>query len=258
MVPGGFSPDSRDIFTEGFSSPGIKLVEGGEMRRDVMDTVLNMVRAPEMVALDLSSMIAANNVARERMGALIDKYGAGPVDEACATLVEQSETLFRKRLRELPDGRWEARQYFDIEGETCRVLLAMTKEGDELTFDFTGSSPQSHYGINCTYWASWGGFFAPLFPLLCYDITWNGRRSQTDQDDRAGGFGGELHSAGAGLARDCGRDPVGQQRRVYLHRQDAVGEREIREGSNGGSGTGAISPSSCSASTSAVRRPSAS
>ena len=173
MVPGGFSPDSRDIFTEGFSSPGIKLVEGGEMRRDVMDTLLNMVRAPEMVALDLSSMIAANNVARERMGALINKYGAGPVDEACAALVDQSETLLRKRLRELPDGRWEARQYFDIEDETCRVLLAMTKEGDELTFDFTGSSPQSHYGINCTYWASWGGFFAPLFPLLCYDITWN-------------------------------------------------------------------------------------
>ena len=42
MVPGGFSPDSRDIFTEGFSSPGIKLVEGGTMRRDVMDTLLNM------------------------------------------------------------------------------------------------------------------------------------------------------------------------------------------------------------------------
>ena len=173
MVPGGFSPDSRDIFTEGFSSPGIRLVEGGTMRRDIMDTLLNMVRAPEMVALDLSSMIAANNVARERMVALIEKYGADPVDRACAALVDQSETLFRKRLRELPDGRWESRQYFDIEGETCKVLLAMTKEGDELTFDFTGSSPQSHYGINCTYWASWGGFFAPLFPLLCYDITWN-------------------------------------------------------------------------------------
>ena len=173
MVPGGFSPDSRDIFTEGFSSPGVRLVEGGRIRRDVMDTVLNMVRAPEMVALDLSSMIAANNVARERMVALIDKYGRAPVDRACAMLVDQSETLFRARLRELPDGRWESRQYFDIEGETYRVLLAMTKEGDSLAFDFTGSSPQSRYGINCTYWASWGGFFAPLFPLLCYDIVWN-------------------------------------------------------------------------------------
>jgi N-methylhydantoinase B len=173
MVPGGFSPDSRDIFTEGFSSPGLKLVDRGEMNTDIMDTLLNMVRAPEMVALDLSSMIAANNVARERMVALVDKYGPGPVDQACQMLVDQSEASFRERLRELPDGRWESRQYFDIEDETYRVLLAMTKKGDTLTFDFTGSSPQSKYGINCAYWASWGGFFAPLFPLLCYDITWN-------------------------------------------------------------------------------------
>ncbi|SVB60772.1 uncharacterized protein METZ01_LOCUS213626, partial [marine metagenome] len=173
MVPGGFSPDSRDIFTEGFSSPGLKLVDRGEMNTDIMDTLLNMVRAPEMVALDLSSMIAANNVARERMVALIEKYDPERVDHACQMLVDQSEQNFRDRLCELPDGRWESRQYFDIEEETYRVLLAMTKKGDTLTFDFTGSSPQSKYGINCAYWAAWGGFFAPLFPLLCYDITWN-------------------------------------------------------------------------------------
>jgi len=173
MVPGGFSPDSRDIFTEGFSSPGLKLVDRGEMNADIMDTLLNMVRAPEMVALDLSSMIAANNVARERMVALVDKYDPKRVDQACQMLVDQSEQNFRDRLRELPDGRWESRQYFDIEKETYRVLLAMTKKSDTLTFDFTGSSPQSKYGINCAYWAAWGGFFAPLFPLLCYDITWN-------------------------------------------------------------------------------------
>ena len=76
MNPGGFAPDAQDIFTEGFSSPGIKLVERGELKQDVWDTILNMVRSPEMVALDLRSMIACNNVARERMLALIEKYGA--------------------------------------------------------------------------------------------------------------------------------------------------------------------------------------
>ena len=155
MVPGGFSPDSRDIFTEGFSSPGLKLVDRGEMNTDIMDTLLNMVRAPEMVALDLSSMIAANNVARERMVALVHKYGPEPVDQACQMLVDQSEQSLRERLRELPDGRWESRQYFDIKEEIYRVLLAMTKKGDTLTFDFSGSSEQSKYGINCAYWAAW-------------------------------------------------------------------------------------------------------
>lgn len=171
--PGGFAPQAPDIYTEGFSSPGIRLVAGGEMRQDVLDTILNMVRSPEMVTLDLRSMIACNNVARDRMQSLMTKYGAKEVDGACAELVNQSEDLFRARLRELPDGQWQSRQYLDVNGDTARVNLTMTKKDDRLIFDFSGSDPQSPYSINCTKWASLGGLFAPLFPLLCYDITWN-------------------------------------------------------------------------------------
>jgi N-methylhydantoinase B len=173
MNPGGFSPQSVDIYTEGFSSPGIKIVDQGEMVQDVIDTMLNMVRSPEMVMLDLRSMIACNNVARERMQALTAKYGYETVDAAGSELIRQSEMLFRARLKELPDGEWQSRQYLDVNGETATVRLTMTKTGDSLVFDFTGSSGQSRHAINCTKWASLGGLFAPLFPLLCYDITWN-------------------------------------------------------------------------------------
>jgi N-methylhydantoinase B len=173
MNPGGFAPEAQDIFTEGFSSPGIKIIDRGELKQDVWDTILNMVRSPEMVALDLRSMIACNNVARERMLALIEKYGFGTVDAACNALIDQSETKLRERLRELPDGHWQSRQYFEVKGEIYKVLLTMTKEADSLTFDFTGSSSQSKYSVNCSKWASLGGLFAPLFPLLCYDIVWN-------------------------------------------------------------------------------------
>ena len=171
--PGGFCPDAENIYTEGFSSPGIRLVEQGEIDRAVMDTFLNMVRSPDMVALDLNSMIACNNVARERMLALIEKYGFDTVDETCKTLIVRSEEKLRARLRELPDGQWQSRQYLSVEDEVCRVELTMTKQDDSLSFDFSGSSEQSRYAINCTKWASLGGLFAPLFPLLCYDITWN-------------------------------------------------------------------------------------
>ncbi len=171
--PGGFCPDADNIYTEGFSSPGLRLVEKGEINRAIMDTFLNMVRAPDMVALDLNSMIACNNVARERMLALIEKYGLETVDETCKTLIIRSEEKLRARLQELPDGQWQSRQYLSVEDEVCRVELTMTKRDDTLTFDFSGSSEQSRYAINCTRWASLGGLFAPLFPLLCYDITWN-------------------------------------------------------------------------------------
>ncbi|MDE0155215.1 MAG: hydantoinase B/oxoprolinase family protein [Gammaproteobacteria bacterium] len=171
--PGGFCPDAENIYTEGFSSPGIRLVGKGEINRAVMDTFLNMVRSPDMVALDLNSMIACNNVARERMLALIEKYGFETVDETCKTLIARSEEKLRARLRELPDGQWQSRQYLSVKDEIYRVELTMTKRDDSLIFDFSGSSEQSRYAINCTRWASLGGLFAPLFPLLCYDITWN-------------------------------------------------------------------------------------
>jgi N-methylhydantoinase B len=173
MNPGGFAPDAQDIFSEGFSSPGIKIISRGKVRQDVWDTILNMVRGPEMVALDLRSMIACNNVARERMLALIDKYGAETIDGVSQLLIDRSEEQLRARLRELPDGQWQSRQYLTAKGKDFKVILTMTKKDDTLTFDFTGSSPQSEYSINCTKWAALGGLFAPLFPLLCYDIVWN-------------------------------------------------------------------------------------
>ena len=91
MNPGGFCPDARDIFTEGFSSPGLRLIDRGEVCADVFDTILNMVRVPELVTLDFRSMIACNNVARERLQALYQKYGADVVSEVSRTLIAQSE-----------------------------------------------------------------------------------------------------------------------------------------------------------------------
>lgn len=173
MNPGGFCPDARDIYSEGFSSPGLRVVHAGTLCDDVVDTLLNMVRSPDMVALDIRSMIACNHVARERMVALLEKYGDDAVADVSAGLIQQSEALFRARLSELPDGCWTARQYMDVEGKPLEIRLAMTKRGDTLEFDFSGSSSQVDRGVNCTKWGAWGGLLAPLYPLLCYDIVWN-------------------------------------------------------------------------------------
>src|SRR5699024_3240691 len=125
------------------------------------------------VTLDIRSMIACNNVAADRMQKLIGKYGKETVDEVGARLIEESEERFRERLLELPDGQWQSRQYLSANDETAVVRLTMTKKADSITFDFSGSSEQSRYAVNCTKWASLGGLFAPLFPLLSHDIPWN-------------------------------------------------------------------------------------
>jgi N-methylhydantoinase B len=171
--PGGFSPSARDNYQEGFQSKGLKIVERGRVRRDVLDTFLNMVRDPGMTQLDLKSQLAANHVAKQRMKELYADYGADVVDVVSDELIKQSELLVRQRLAELPDGEWRAREYIDMPGANAKVELTASKEGDTLTYDFTGSSPQVELGVNCSYWATWGGLFAPIFPLLAWDVTWN-------------------------------------------------------------------------------------
>ncbi len=171
--PGGFSPNSRNRFHEGFQTQGLKIVERGRVRRDVIDTILNQVREPDMVALDLRSQLAANHVAVERMRRLYDEYTADVVDAVSGELIRQSERLMRERLRELPDGVWRMRQYVDMPDQLHRVELSLTKQGDRLVYDFTGTGPQSRLGINNSYWATLGGVLAPLYPLLAWDIPWN-------------------------------------------------------------------------------------
>jgi N-methylhydantoinase B len=171
--PGGFSPNARDNYQEGFQTKGLKIVERARIRKDVLGTFLNMVRDPGMTLLDLKSQLAANHVAKERMARLYAEYGVETVEAVSEALIDQSERLVRARLTELPDGEWRAREYVDMPGGSCTVLLTLRKEADTLTYDFTGSSPQVALGINCCYWATWGGLFAPLFPLLAWDVTWN-------------------------------------------------------------------------------------
>jgi N-methylhydantoinase B len=171
--PGGFSPNARDNFQEGFQTKGLKIVDRGKVRKDVLETFLNMVRDPGMTALDLKSQLAANHVARERMLKLYGGYGVDSVEAVSEELIRQSEQLMRERLSELPDGTWRVREYIDMPDDTYKVELAATKRADTLTYDFTGSSPQATLGINCCYWATWGALFAPIFPLLVWDLTWN-------------------------------------------------------------------------------------
>ena len=171
--PGGFSPNARDTFQEGFVTQGLKLVERGKPRRDVIATFLRNVRDPDMTALDLRSQFAANHVAKERMRRLYADYGVQTIAAVQRALVARSEARMRARLAELPDGTWRLRQYVDMPGRISRVELAATKQGDTLTYDFSGTDEQLPFGINDSFWASWGAMCAPVFPLLAWDIPWN-------------------------------------------------------------------------------------
>jgi N-methylhydantoinase B len=172
MSPGGNSPGATEICHEGIRIPGIKLVDRGELRKDLFDAFINMTRQPVMVGLDLKCEIAANNVAKSRMQALFEQFGPELVTAVSQEMLHYSETILRKRIAEIPDGTWSDSGSIQA-GDTWKVYVTLNKKDDRLFFDFTGSSPQAKKGINLPYHATFGACYEAILCTLAYDLPKN-------------------------------------------------------------------------------------
>jgi len=177
IQPSGQGSKSTDIFQEGIRILGLKVVEAGKFRHDVFNTIVQQVRDPHLVGLDLKARIAANNVCSSRYLQLVEKFGLSFVEAASQKIIDDAEHMARLKLRSLPDGIWRSRLYGDTSGvseKPFKVMCTMTKKADEVCFDFTGSSAQNEGSLNSTLPAAWGSLFVVLCSQLFWDIPWNG------------------------------------------------------------------------------------
>ena len=177
IEPGGMPASSGEIFHEGIRILGLKIVERGEFRKDVFNTIIHQVRDQNLLSLDTKAKIASNNVCAAGYLNMVNKFGYDFVSAADKKIIDDSEAMARKKLRELPNGTWRSRLYGDTSGKMERpfkIVCAMTKEDDSLTFDFTGTSPQNEGSTNCTLPATWGQVFVTLSSVLFWNVPWNG------------------------------------------------------------------------------------
>jgi len=177
IQPGGQGVAATEIFHEGIRILGLKIVEGGKFRPDVFNSIVQQVRDPHLVGLDIKAKVAANNVCRSRYLEMIEQFGIGFIEAASRKIVTDAEQMAREKLRGLPDGVWRSRLYLDTTGTVQRpikIMCTMTKSGDEICFDFTGSSPQVEGSINSTFSATRGSLFVVLCSQLFWDVPWNG------------------------------------------------------------------------------------
>ncbi|WP_168706400.1 hydantoinase B/oxoprolinase family protein, partial [Gordonia paraffinivorans] len=173
---GSFDPAAKDVFSESLPTPPIKVVRDHVLQRDVADAWTRRSRVPMLVGLDLRAKIGANTVGRNRLLAVIEQYGADTVKAVMKRMMNDAESRLRTKLTSLPDGTWKATGYQDQASVGDRglhkITVAMTKSEDHLTFDFTGTDPQTGV-INCTYAGMRGGVMLALLPILAGDIPWS-------------------------------------------------------------------------------------
>lgn len=174
--PGGFNVAGNDFFGEGLMLRGLRFVgEKGKINRDVEETIRGLVRTPDGTVLGLYAGVATNNIAISRLIECFDRYGKDTMLAFFKQIQSYSEELVKARLRQIPDGRWRVEDYFEsqVPGEDyLKVVITATKKGEEVTFDFTGTSPQSPGAQNIGVVGTKSNCHCSWLALMCFDIPW--------------------------------------------------------------------------------------
>ena len=153
-VPGSNASDSTEIYQEGLRIPPLKLYDQG-VRNDTMWSIIEKnVRIPVQVFGDLRAQLAACHIAEKQFLELVGDYGEETVEIYMAEIIDYAERLTRAAVADLPDGTVSFEDWIDDDGididQPIRLFVTITKQGDGMNFDWTGSSEQVKGAINNT------------------------------------------------------------------------------------------------------------
>ena len=150
MTPGSM-PLSTELYQEGTIIPPIKLARGGRLNQEIIQLICRNSRTPEERKGDLAAQIASIRVGEKRLQEVVKRYGMEESLEHMAALLDYSERVTRQAIGRIPDGVYRVLDYMDDDGlteEPVPIAVVITVAGDEMTMDFTGTSPQRPGCIN--------------------------------------------------------------------------------------------------------------
>ena len=154
---GGQSPGSRntlarDVFGEGLQIMPVRFLSKREPVKETHQLVRSNSRAPELVLGDLGAQAGALwSIGSQRLKHLMDEYGQAVVLDAFLQLGLRTEARVRQVVEQWRDGVYEAEAFVDDvadQSHPLRLHVAVIKEGDRLTLDFSGSDDQSPGPMN--------------------------------------------------------------------------------------------------------------
>jgi N-methylhydantoinase B len=153
-VPGSNASDSTEIYQEGLRIPPLKFYERGRRNETLFALIEKNVRVPVKVFGDLRAQLAACHIAEQQVIELAAHYGREKLTAYMTELVDYAERMTRAALRDLPDGVYDFLDHIDDDGidvgRPIPLKVTITKSGDAIGVDWTGSAPQVKGAINNT------------------------------------------------------------------------------------------------------------
>jgi N-methylhydantoinase B len=139
---------AQDLYEEGFCLPPVKLVDRGVPNELVRQILARNVRVPVQVLGDVDALIAANALGVRRITQMLDDDPQLDLAEAAENICGATERAVRESIRDIPDGHYSADVDLDGFEEPKTIMVTVEVTGDEIVVDYTGTSPQSRFGIN--------------------------------------------------------------------------------------------------------------
>ena len=148
MAPGSFAPNATDCFQEAIRLPAVKITARGVEQRDTWNILLNNVRMPHLVEMDIRGLMAGVDVGAAKLQELVLRIGADALQEGFDELNRRTEEAVRRELALIEDGVYRSTSWTEWNDEKFRVPCTTTVDGGSIRFDFTGTAPQTNHFFN--------------------------------------------------------------------------------------------------------------
>ena len=175
-VRGGYNPEAREVWQEALRIPAVKVYERGKLRRDVWNLIFANIRL-KIVEEDIKAQIGGCTVGERGYKALLARLGQKRLEGLLEELFDSTEKMVRKEIAAIPDGTYHGESFAFYDGVTdgtkMKINLAVSVHGEQITFDFSGSSPQTPGFVNAPYSATASALLLTFLMLIKPDIPHN-------------------------------------------------------------------------------------
>jgi N-methylhydantoinase B len=153
-VAGSNASDSTEIYQEGLRIPPTKIYDAGQRNTTFFTLLEANVRIPVKVLGDIRAQLAACHICEQGVADLARHYGGATVRRLMTELIDYSEMMTRAAIKDLPDGVYRFLDHIDDDGidvgKPIPLQVTVTKAGDGISVDWTGTAPQVKGALNNT------------------------------------------------------------------------------------------------------------
>jgi acetophenone carboxylase len=173
--PGGMPMSATSRFEEGMNLPPMKIGLNFRINKDIIELFRAFgIRSEANVIIDLKARCTTADRVRVRIQEMCKREGKEFITGLFRRMLVEAETGARKRLKSWPDGIYRCVTFADaaglLRGLIRNCCMTMTKKGDSLVIDFTGTSPENLSSYNAHPQAVVGHLANYIYEYLFHDL----------------------------------------------------------------------------------------